>query len=280
MEWKLAVIGDPIGHTLSPLIQGKMMERLGVRGAYDAHHVQPDGLPEFIRYARENLDGFNITIPHKRAVIPFLDGIDPYAQSCGAVNTVCVREGKLSGYNTDGDGIRAALAEMGADFAGSRIALLGAGGAARSICRKALDCGAEAVRVFCRTPEKGKALLPEGDGRGEVLPFSALSAESCGGWADIIVNATPLGMSGFGQDFGDFSFLDGGRPAVCDIVYKPSETALLRACRERGLVCRNGLGMLIYQAVYAFRLFTGMEFAAGPMADFLQDEVKKALGQG
>ena len=279
MRWKLAVIGDPIGHTLSPLIQGKMMERLGVEGDYAAHHVAAAELPEFVRYAREELDGFNITIPHKQAVIPFLDEIDPYAERCGAVNTVCVREGKLSGHNTDGDGILAALRGMGADFSGSRVALLGAGGAAKSICRKALDCGTEAVRVFCRTPEKGLQLAG-GDSRGEALPFSALSAENCGGWADIIVNATPLGMSGFGQDFADFSFLGGGRPFLCDIVYKPAETSLLKAAAARGIPCKNGLDMLIYQAIYAFRLFTGMEFAADPMADFLRDEVKKALGQG
>lgn len=259
MAWRLAVIGDPIAHTLSPLIQGKIMEKLGVEGDYAACHVRPEELGRFTEYARENLDGFNITIPHKSAVIPFLDEIDPYAQSCGAVNTVRVRDGKLCGFNTDGDGIRAALQQMGADFAGSRIALLGAGGAARSICQKALNCGAESVRIFCRNLEKG-VLLTGGDSRGEVLPFSELSAENCGGWADIVINATPLGMEGIGQDFADFSFLDNGKPFVCDIVYKPAETNLLKVCRERGITCKNGLDMLVYQAVYAFMHFTGLSF--------------------
>ena len=268
MKWKLAVIGDPIAHSLSPVIQGQIMEILGVSGEYKAVHVKAEELAGFMEYARENLHGFNVTIPHKGAVIPFLDEIDPYAQSCGAVNTVRIRDGKMTGFNTDGDGIRAALEQMGAPFAGSRVALLGAGGAARSICRKALDCGADAVRVFCRRPEQGEAILPAGS-RGEVLPFSALSAETCGAWADIIINATPLGMSGTAADFAGFSFLDGGRPAVCDIVYKPAETSLLKACRERGLVCRNGLGMLVYQAVYAFRIFTGLSFDEDDLAVFL-----------
>ena len=244
MNWKLAVIGDPIAHSLSPVIQGQIMEILGVSGEYKAVHVKAEELAGFMEYARENLHGFNVTIPHKGAVIPFLDEIDPYAQSCGAVNTVRIRDGKMTGFNTDGDGIRAALLQMGADFAGSRVALLGAGGAARSICRKALNCGAESVRVFCRNLEKG-SLLTGGDSRGEVLPFSALSAENCGGWADIVINATPL---------------DGGKPYVCDIVYKPAETNLLKVCRERGITCKNGLDMLVYQAVYAFMHFTGLSF--------------------
>lgn len=270
MKWKLAVIGDPIGHSLSPWIQGKIMETLGVDGEYTAVHVRPEELAAFVEQARETLDGFNITIPHKAAILPFLDEIDPYAQSCGAVNTVRVRDGKLTGFNTDGDGIRAALLERGVDFSGSRVALLGAGGAAQSICRKALDCGAESVRIFCRNPEKGQRLLG-GDARGEVLPFDALSAENCGCWADILLNATPLGMEGIPNDFTDFSFLDGGKPFVCDIVYKPAETSLLKSCRERGIPCKNGLDMLIYQAIYAFMHFTGLSFDPEPVRCHILD---------
>lgn len=276
MSWKLTVIGDPIGHTLSPLIQNSMMQKLGAAGKYTACHVRPEELSDFLQEAREKLDGFNITIPHKSAVIPFLDAVDPYAESCGAVNTVCVQNGKMTGYNTDGDGIRAALGRMGADFQGSRVALLGAGGAARSICRKALDCGAETVRIFCRNPEKGAALAGD-DTRAEVLPFAELSAENCGSWANILLNATSLGMSGIGQDFGDFSFLDGGKPFVCDIVYKPAETTLLKECRKRGIPCKNGLDMLIYQAIYAYRHFTGAEFDADEMADYLREQVEAYL---
>ena len=85
MSWKLTVIGDPIGHTLSPLIQNSMMQKLGAAGKYTACHVRPEELSDFLQEAREKLDGFNITIPHKSAVIPFLDAVDPYAESCGAV---------------------------------------------------------------------------------------------------------------------------------------------------------------------------------------------------
>ena len=272
---KLAVIGDPIGHTLSPLIQGKMMERLGVEGEYTARHVRPEELEDFVASAlQEGLTGFNITIPHKSGILPFLAGTDPYAESCGAVNTVKITSGKLWGYNTDGDGIRSALREMGADFPGARVALLGAGGAALSICRKALLSGAEAVEVFCRSPEKAVKMAGEGV---EILPFSQLGKPGLGERFNLIINATPLGMSGMDRDFEQFAFLEGFSGAVCDIVYKPAETTLLKECAKRKIPCCNGLNMLIYQAVYAFQIFTGMSFDAKDMANYLGGEVSKAL---
>ncbi len=187
MSLKLAVIGDPIAHSSSPRIQGEFLRLAGITGEYRAHHIRTAELEEFVRFARRELDGFNITIPHKRNILPFLDELDPYAARCGAVNTVCVREGRLIGYNTDGDGIRAALQRMGVDFPGNRIALLGAGGAAQSISCKALECGAEKLRIFCRNPVRG-AELAAGDPRAEVLPFSALAADNCGSWADAAVS--------------------------------------------------------------------------------------------
>lgn len=276
-DLRLAVIGDPIAHTLSPLIQGKMMERLGVQGSYDAHLVHPEELGNFVKFARENLDGFNITIPHKSHILPYLDGIDTYAASCGAVNTVRISGGKLYGFNTDGNGIVSALRLMGVSFQGAQVSLLGAGGAALSICKKALEMGAKSVTVFCRTPAKAAAMAE--DPRVTVRSFDQLSADSCGKVSDVIVNATPLGMSGIDSNFSDFSFLDGTSAAVCDIVYKPAETSLLWECAARGIRCCNGLNMLIYQAIYAFEIFSGQIFDRDDMGAYLAKEVRKALGQ-
>ena len=276
-DLRLAVIGDPIAHTLSPLIQEKMMERLGVPGSYRACHVKAVQMEDFVRLARKELDGFNITIPHKGRILPYLDGIDSYAGECGAVNTVRVSGGKLYGFNTDGNGIVAALRLLDVSFQGARVSLLGAGGAAQSICKKALEQGARSVTVFCRHPERAEKL--RGDFRVQILPFSQLSAENCGMVSDVILNATPLGMSGVVEDFTDFSFLDGTRAAVCDIVYKPAETSLLRNCRERGLRCSNGLNMLIYQAICAFEIFSGRTFDRDDMGAYLAAEVRRALGQ-
>lgn len=277
-ELRLAVIGDPIAHTLSPLIQGKMMERLGAEGDYRAFHVTEEELPSFVEMAKRELSGFNITIPHKSRILPYLDGIDTYAAQCGAVNTVRITDGKLYGFNTDGNGIVAALRLMGASFQGARVSLLGAGGAALSICKKALEMGAKTVTVFCRNPKKAAGMTE--DFRVTVLPFAGMSAGNCGEVSDVIIHATPLGMSGGADDFTDFSFLDGTKAAVCDIVYRPAETSLLKECRRRGLACSNGRNMLIYQAICAFEIFSGMNFDRDEMGAYLAKEVRKVLGQG
>lgn len=274
---KLGVIGDPIGHTLSPAIQGAIAEKLGLPCSYEAFHVPLENLPAFVEKARRELAGFNITIPHKKNILPYLAGLDPYAESCGAVNTVKIEQGELYGYNTDGDGLRAAMAVHGVHMEGSKILLLGAGGAALSICRKALDVGAEKVTVLCRTPAKAAAFAGERVEIGELSPFLM---GKCAEAADIIINATPLGMEGIDSDFTDFSFLDETRAAVCDIVYKPAETALLKESRRRGLTAMNGLGMLIYQAVYAFAIFSGAAFDFDEMAAHVRQRIEVQIYGG
>lgn len=156
-RYHMGVIGDPIAHTLSPAIHTKMAEHLGLCCDYTAHHVKSGELGDFVRMATaEHFAGFNVTIPHKKAIMDFLDECDPYAAKCGAVNTVKISGGKRKGYNTDGDGLYASLNQNGILMDKSRVLLLGAGGAALSICQKALDVGAK-VMVLCRTPEKAAA---------------------------------------------------------------------------------------------------------------------------
>lgn len=275
-QLKLGVIGDPIAHTLSPDIQGAIAQALGLPCSYEAFHVPLAALPDFVKRARSELQGFNITIPHKKNILPYLSHLDPYAASCGAVNTVKITDGQLYGYNTDGDGLRAAMAVNGIHMEKSEIMLLGAGGAALSICRKALDVGAKKVTVLCRTPEKAAAFAGPGV---EIGPFSTEFMGKCAKSADLIVNATPLGMEGIAGDFESFSFLDGTRAAVCDIVYKPAETSLLRESRLRGLKAMNGLGMLIYQAVYAFAIFSGASFDFDQMAAHVTAQIEGKIYQ-
>lgn len=263
----LAVIGDPIAHTLSPLIQNTIAEKLGLPCSYTAHHVRLPELPDFVDFARRELQGFNITIPHKKNILPYLSGLDPYAEACGAVNTVRVQDGKLYGYNTDGDGLRAAMAVNGIYMEGKNIVMLGAGGAASSIFRKAQQVGAGHITVICRLPEEAAAFSEPG------VDIDYFDVETVSdtlkkhmGEADVLINATPLGMDGIDSRFTDFSFLDETKAAVVDIVYKPSVTALVAESRKRGLTAMNGLGMLIYQAVYAFSIFSGETFDFDEMA--------------
>lgn len=271
---KLAVIGDPIAHTLSPLIQGTMAEKLGIPCSYEACHVPLSELPAFVERARKELAGFNITIPHKKNILPYLADIDCYAKSCGAVNTVKIQNGALYGYNTDGDGLKAAMMAKGIRMEDREVLLLGAGGAALSICKKAVDTGAKKVTVLCRTPAKAAAFMGRGVEIGEISP---LSMGKCAKSAGLIINATPLGMEGIPEDFTDFSFLDETAADICDIVYKPAETSLLRESRRRGLRAINGLGMLIYQAVYAFAIFSGENFDFDEMACHITRVVEEKL---
>ena len=127
---RLAVIGDPIEHSLSPAVHGAALDRLGVEYEYKKVHVRPEELGEFVKTAkREGLDGFNLTMPHKVNILPYLSRIDDEARYYSAVNTVCIRNGELHGFNTDGIGYELALGRMGKKFSGSRLVVLGAGGA-------------------------------------------------------------------------------------------------------------------------------------------------------
>jgi shikimate dehydrogenase len=262
-----AVIGNPIAHTLSPAIHGAVFEAIGVSERYGAAQVSPRRLPRFAERARASgMRGFNVTIPHKRNIIPFLDEIEEDAKLCGAVNTVVIgKDGRASGFNTDMGGLLASLKDAGVGYRGSSLLILGAGGAARGIAFKAAREGASAITILARRSEAAediasvvRSLFHAAIHTGDMSPDSMRAAASR---ADILINATPLGMSGIGADFPSFEFLEALPKGafVCDAVYNPEETELLRAARELGHGAQNGLGMLIYQALLADELFLGRE---------------------
>ncbi len=276
----LAVIGDPIAHTRSPQIHVAMAAESGLDLYYEACHVTREGLPEFLnKVHHDGIQGFNITIPHKSAIIPYLTTIDEYAASCGAVNTVVVKNGAMHGYNTDGDGIIGALSRMGTDVKGKKVILLGAGGAALSICRKCSMMGAEQIAVLCRSPYKAQPMQYVGAKRDEAVIVDEMTPQIMAEYArsaDIVINATPLGMSGIGKDFTDFTFLDALKPGavVCDIVYKPAQTTLLAECQKREIRHCNGLPMLVYQAIYAYEHFTGLTVDKETMYDIVLQAIE------
>ena len=138
---RLCVIGDPVGHSLSPLLHRQMLARAGLTGSYETVTVTPDTLPEFLAAARAGAwDGCNVTMPLKQAILPLLDELDPAAAVCGAVNTVCFRRGRAAGYNTDAPGIRAGLLAHGADPRAGQVLIIGNGGAARAARFALGDC--------------------------------------------------------------------------------------------------------------------------------------------
>jgi len=259
-----AVIGDPIAHTLSPLIHRTVLDALEVHEPYDAIHVPKGKVGGFVEKARASgLKGFNVTIPHKKDILPFLDEVEEEAALCGAVNTVVARNGKLCGHNTDMQGLLAALQADGAGFRDKRVVILGTGGAAGAIALKAAREKAYSITVLGRRAHKAeeigesvKKLLNIPIQAGILDPETALKAAA---EADILINATPLGMSGYGEDFSSLDFLERMPPdsLVCDIVYNPPKTRLLDKAASLGLKTQNGLAMLIYQALLAEELFLG-----------------------
>lgn len=274
--FSLGVIGDPIGHTLSPFLHEQIAAALGVSCSYRAYHVKPEELARFVQDTRHSLDGFNVTIPHKEAILPLLDEIAPYAAACGAVNTVCIRDGRLTGYNTDGDGFAASLLQdCGFSANGKHILMLGGGGAAKAIHKKLSDLGAKTITLAVRTPARasGFSTLPH----TSVVPLDTPLFKETARQADLIVNTTPLGMQGYGQDFADCSFLDGTHAVVYDLVYRPMKTTLLCEAQQRGLVCAGGIGMLIHQALSAFSHFTGLQFAHSDLASSLKTAVLQKI---
>jgi shikimate dehydrogenase len=259
------VIGDPIAQSKSPTIHNFWLERLGVEADYRAHHVSTAELEGYLRNRRadRNWRGCNVTMPHKQAVIPLLDRLDPLAERIGAVNTILRdADGLLTGCNTDANGflepLRAALGEHHL-FRMARV--LGTGGAARAIV--AALAGEGVVIVLAgRDPEKARALLDELDPGGEhhaidIAHFSDetdFAFDDREGCFDLIVNASPLGMEGQPPLAFDLSHAPPDS-IFYDIVTHPVETPLLIEAREAGFRTLDGLNMLIGQAAAAFRMF-------------------------
>lgn len=256
---QLFVIGDPVAHSLSPLLHQAMLDQTGAAYRYDVRTVRPEELSAFVRWAKDGgCAGFNVTMPHKEAILPLLDEVDATAASCGAVNTVCIREGRAIGHNTDGTGFLDSLAEQDFYPQGRTVLLLGAGGAAKAVGHALAAAGAGRIIVCARRSERAAALAAQlpGCGEGIVLAQDAIqqAAAACG----LLVNATPLGMAG-SPAFAGLDFLQAMPPhaVVYDLVYHPRRTALLEAAARQGLRTVGGIDLLIRQAVRAFTFFTG-----------------------
>ncbi len=250
----LAVIGDPIAHSLSPLLQNTMIAELGRDDLYLAVRVPKGGLEDFLTAARVlNLAGFNLTMPHKVDILPYLAEMTPEARRAGSVNTVRIRDGRLEGHSTDGIGFRRALQDRGYDFPGRIVTILGAGGAARSVAMTAADSGAREVRVLNRTLSKAEALCA---GEETLHPYPMDAAEDLLRDTDILINTTPVGMTGTGQS-GSFPYLRALRPGApaADCIYDPAMTPFMAQAAALGHPVCNGIGMLVYQAIYAYDFF-------------------------
>lgn len=273
---QLFVIGDPVAHSLSPLLHQAMIDQTGAAYRYDVRTVRPEELPAFVRWAKDGgCAGFNVTMPHKEAILPLLDEVDATAASCGAVNTVCIREGRAIGHNTDGTGFLDSLAGQGFYPQGRTVLLLGAGGAAKAVGHALAAAGAGRIIVCARRLERAAALAAQLPGCGEGIVLAQDAIQQAAAACDLLVNATPLGMAG-SPAFARLDFLQAMPPhaVVYDLVYHPRRTALLEAAARQGLRTVGGIDLLIRQAVRAFTFFTGET----PDTAALYDALREPLG--
>jgi shikimate dehydrogenase len=249
------VIGDPVRHSLSPAIHNAAFAEAGLDWAFVAFEVVDGDAPAAVAGARAlGIDGLSVTMPHKATVMEALDRLTPTAERLGAVNTI-VREGiELVGHSTDGAGLVDALAfDEGFAVAGTRAVVVGAGGAARAVVLALADAGAAEIVVVNRTPENATRAANLAGAVGRV------GTEEDAAAADLIVNATPLGMVGYADQPAVDASLFHANQLVVDLVYAPPMTPTIQAARAAGAHAVGGLGMLVHQAALAFTLWTGSE---------------------
>jgi shikimate dehydrogenase len=269
MTYYAEVIGDPIAHSKSPIIHRFWLQKLGIAADYRAHHVAACDLGNYCaeRAADPLWRGCNITIPHKQAVLDYVNDPGGVRQSIGAANTIFRNhDGGLQVTNTDAAGFFAPIADM--DWSGASVVVIGAGGAARAILFALRQADVGQVIMLARSPLKATALLAHFGLKGRVVSMEAQLPP-----AALVVNTSPLGMTGQPPLNIDLSPLPTDAH-VYDIVYAPLVTGLLAAAQARGLSTTDGLDMLIGQAALAFELF----FGKAPPAD-CDDELRALLVQ-
>ncbi len=259
------LLGDPLGHSVSPAMHNQVFERLGLDYCYMPVEVTEKNLAKvFSGLTQMNVAGFNVTIPHKINIIKYLDEIDPLAATIGAVNTIIVKDGKTTGYNTDGEGfIRSFTQQTNTTVQNKRFFLLGCGGAARAIAMTLGFHGAEKIYLYNRTATKASELADEINRKicpcAEPVGQSPENLRKAIAGSDVLINCTSLGMHPHRDLLPIDEPLIVPHLIVADIVYNPLMTRLLKTAQDKGCTIVPGLGMLIYQGAAAFKLFTGID---------------------
>ena len=263
------LVGWPVSHSRSPRLHGYWLAEHGIDGAYVPLPVRPENIEPALRgLAAAGLAGVNVTIPHKQSVLALCDEVDDVARRIGAANVLIFQDGRIAATNTDSFGFMENLkATAPAWSAAAPAVLLGAGGGARAVAVGLLDAGVPELRLVNRSRERAEQLAADIGGPITVVPWDQRAAALSG--AGLLANSTSLGMSG--QPKLELALDDLREKAVvCDLVYSPLETELLKAARARGAVGVDGLGMLLHQARPCFAAWFGTDpQVTGALRDFV-----------
>lgn len=270
---RAAVLGSPIAHSLSPKLHGHWLQAYNIKGEYTAIETPATALKETLhQLAAEGFAGCNLTLPLKEEALALMDALDDSARAAGAVNTVVIKNGRMTGYNSDGFGFVESLGAQCPAWRGDHVVLLGTGGAARGIASALKSAGAKKFTLVNRTPARAETLaqdltLPGAD----VQPWESRSDVLAD--ATLLVNCSSLGMKG--QPPLDLDLTKLPKSAtVSDIVYRPLVTPLLETARQRGNKIAEGLPMLLHQGRLGFKLWFGRDPAVTPE---LYNEIAKGI---
>lgn len=275
------LIGNPVEHTLSPMIHNTLAKMLGINLAYVPFLVEEGGLTKAVEGAYElNLLGMNVTVPHKSAVIGLLKEVDDLAQQIGAVNTLVRCEGGYKGYNTDMSGLFRAMQTEHIRIKGENVLLLGAGGAARAVAFLCAECEAKKIYICNRTQEKAQAIEKEIKLQKEDVEIRALTYEQLKDLSEdsfLAVQCTSVGLHPNVTDvvLADGPIYDRIHTGV-DLIYRPYETQFMKLVKAHGGRTMNGLKMLLYQGIIAFELWNDCDVTeeqAEPILQMMKEEM-------
>ncbi|TES19327.1 shikimate dehydrogenase [Staphylococcus epidermidis] len=268
---KFAVIGNPISHSLSPLMHHANFQSLNLESTYEAINVPVNQFQDIKKIISEkSIDGFNVTIPHKERIIPYLDDINEQAKSVGAVNTVLVKDGKWIGYNTDGIGYVNGLKQIYEGIEDAYILILGAGGASKGIANELYKIVRPTITIANRTMSRFN------NWSLNINKINLSHAERHLDEFDIIINTTPAGMYGNKDSVISLNRL-ASHTLVSDIVYNPYKTPILIEAEQKGNPIYNGLDMFVHQGAESFKIWTNLEPDIEAMKNVVIHELKGEL---
>ncbi len=266
---KLAVVGNPVGHSFSPMMHNFISEKMGLDYSYGRICVEECDFTELMKsLEKENYAGVNVTIPYKFNAYKLSDVVSEKAKKFGSVNTCIFKNGKIYGYSTDADGLYKSLLSYNFDISGKDILFIGAGGATKPAVVYFSELSAKSISIHNRTREKAVEIAEYVKNLNNFDVEIGINKNHY----DLVINTTSVGMSPDIDKLpiSDLSFIDADT-FVYDMIYNPEKTLFLKKAEENGAKTANGLGMLIYQGIISYELFTGIELPKTIYKDILTD---------
>lgn len=272
---RFAVIGDPIKHSMSPFMHNDLFQHYQIDAQYDRVYIEKGKLEKGLELLKKDgVSGFNVTVPHKTDILPFLDELDPLCKAIGAVNTVVNEQGRWIGYNTDGSGYLTGILKVMPDIKDKKTLMIGAGGAARAIYFTLAHYGVETIDITNRTVGNAQSLKSSCPFPVKTAILEREEAERQLGEYDLIIQTTSIGMSP-NVDETPLNVENIKENAlISDIIYNPLEPKILTEGSRRGAIVQNGIEMFVYQGALAFEKWIGLM----PDTDRMRKNVWKQLG--